>query len=119
VSRKVGSPKGAKAKADRLFSQLIRSRGRCESCGSTSYLQTAHVVSRRFSATRCDENNALCLCAKCHHHYTDHPVEWGRFVVEHMGETAYEWLRDKALHGAKVDWQEVAARLQQRLKDAA
>lgn len=109
MSRQVGSPKGAKAKADKYFSLIIRSRGACQCCGDTAYLQCAHIISRRYSHTRCDPRNAFCLCAKCHHHFTDHPAEFGMFVTEQIGDEIYwEIARLSRLPG-KVDWVKVAA----------
>lgn len=108
MSRQVGSPKGAKAKADKYFSQLVRSRGACQSCGKTENLQCAHIISRRFSHTRCEPSNAYCLCAGCHHYYTDHPVAWGQFVLGKMGEDCYAELTRWSQRTGKVDWFEVA-----------
>ena len=110
MSRQVGSPKGAKAKADRLFSLIIRARGHCESCGSTSNLQCAHIVSRRYSHTRCDQRNAFCLCAKCHMHFTDHPVEFAEFVLANTDQYPAMFLLSQQT--GKVDWKQVAAGLQ-------
>jgi hypothetical protein len=107
--------KGAKGKADRLTSLLARSRGRCESCGDTTYekLQCAHVVPRTFSATRCDLSNVLALCWSCHRRFTDDPFAWVSFVHSYLGEVEYQRLRDKARTGVgvKVDWEAVAADL--------
>lgn len=114
--RKTGSTKGQKAKADKLFSELIRSRGRCERCGTTHNLQCAHIISRRFLATRCDPQNAVCLCAGCHHYMTDHPADWGRFVEEYMGFNAYDALLLKSkVSGKGWDWQADIARLKEQL----
>lgn len=64
----VARRKGDCGKADRLFSQIIRSQGYCERCGVTDVpLDTAHLVGRRFSATRCMEENARALCRSCHY----------------------------------------------------
>jgi 5-methylcytosine-specific restriction endonuclease McrA len=111
MTRRVASPKGAKAKADKYFSLLVRSVGHCEICGSTNALQTGHIISRRFANTRCDRRNALCLCAKCHHHYTDHPYEWGEAVDRVRGEGWYADVYQLAHSKAKVDWNAVADRL--------
>lgn len=113
--KKMGKTKGDKLRADLLFSELIRSRGACEYCGKTYNLQCAHIVSRRYIATRVDERNAMCLCAGCHMWFTNHPVEWGIFVIQYMGQPAYEALRLKAEAGAKVDWAAEVVRLKQRL----
>jgi hypothetical protein len=107
--------KGAKGKATRLHSQLVRMRGLCESCGSTENLQCAHIMSRSYNATRTDENNAFCLCARCHWFYTKAPIEFARFTFERIGEPAYDALRLKALVGVRwheSDWQDECARLQ-------
>jgi hypothetical protein len=111
VARKTGSTRGAKKRADVLFSRLIRSRGRCEHCGGTENLQCAHIISRRFSATRVMSENALCLDAKCHHHFTDHPVEFGRWVISYIGEDAYDVILRKAMLPSKVDWAAEVERL--------
>lgn len=112
----MGSPKGAKAKADKYFSLIIRSRGACERCGESRgvQLQTAHIMSRRFSNTRCVEANAFCLCAGCHHEFTDDPVNFGLFVKAKIGSDLYFDLRAQAHKPAKVDWFTVAAELKAR-----
>lgn len=114
VSRQVGSPKGAKAKADKYFSLLIRSRGACQACGKTLNLQCAHIISRRYSHTRCVERNALCLCAGCHHYYTDHPAEFGTLVLTFMDAHEYDALTQLSQLTGKVDWVAVAAEMKAR-----
>lgn len=114
MARRVASQKGAKKRADVLFSKLVRARGRCEKCGESRYdlLQTAHIASRRFSATRCDPQNALCLCAGCHHYFTDHPVEFGRWVIAYLGEDRYEAVLRKAMQTTpRMDWNAEVERL--------
>lgn len=117
--------KGAKGKADKLFSQLIRSRGACESCGERDYakLQCAHVIRRAYNATRVDTDNAFCLCWTCHRRFTDWPLEFAAFVVSKIGTDAYESLRLKAEAGRKVSeayWLAECERLKSLLpKDAA
>lgn len=107
--------KGAKGKADKLFSLIIRSAGRCAACGDNDYrkLQCAHIVSRRYSVTRTDEDNAVALCWGCHRRFTDDPFAWVTWVYGYMGEEAYEALRVKARDGVgtKVDWSAEADRL--------
>lgn len=120
MSRQVGSPKGAKAKADKYFSLIVRSRGACESCGGTANLQTAHIISRRYSHTRCDERNAFCMDTKCHMYFTDHPVEFAEFVLHHCPD--YHALWKLSIQTGKVDWTVVAADLKARwdaIEDAA
>lgn len=122
---KTSRPKGAKAKADRLFSQLIRSRGYCERCRELGYaqrgpLQTAHIISRRFSGTRTDEENAWCLCAGCHLDCTLFAGLHMAFVEMTIGEDAYWRLYHKA-HDfqGKFDWTAEAERLAALVKEAA
>lgn len=114
MSRQIGSPRGAKAKADRFFSLIVRSRGFCECCLVSTNLQTAHIISRRYSHTRCVEENALCLCAGCHHRFTDHPVAFGQWVTRRMGEDAYRELTRMSQQTGKMDWFAVTAELKAR-----
>jgi hypothetical protein len=110
--------RGAKAKATKLHSLLVRSRGMCQRCGERDYskLQCAHIVSRRFSATRTDENNAWCLCARCHMHLTTWPNEHVAFAWATHGEDGYAALREKALSNLRpwkpADWQAEVERLE-------
>lgn len=105
--------KGAKGACDKLFSKEVRSFGECQNCGSTKYLQTAHIVSRVYSATRCNFDNAYCLCAKCHYWFGKWPVDFARFV-EKMG-TDYDELRALAIAGTgkKHDWDAELIKLQE------
>lgn len=107
--------KGAKGKADRLFSLIVRSDGICRSCGDRDYrkLQCAHIIPRTFSATRTDEANAMCLCWSCHRRYTDDPFAWVSFVDATIGREEYDRLKTKAREGVgtKVDWESEAMRL--------
>lgn len=108
--------KGPKGKATRLHSLVVRKRGRCQRCGSTANLQCAHIIGRKFSATRTDENNAWCLCASCHARFTDHPDEHMAFVAETIGMDAFDVLKRKALDNSRPwresMWQEEVDRLQ-------
>lgn len=104
---------GAKGKATKLHSQIVRARGACERCGSTSSLQCAHIVGRMFSWTRTDENNAWCLCGTCHHYLSHNPFEHVQFAHKTHGEDGYAALRQKAYDGVnrKFDWDAELARL--------
>lgn len=92
-----------KNKADRLFSEFIRSQGVCEWCGRSNnvQLQCAHIFSRRYLVTRWEPINAVCLCAGCHRKAHDQPVEFTEFVKEYLGEEIYNELRHTAK--TKVD----------------
>ena len=110
----VSKARGAKGKADRLFSWIVRARGACQNCSETRYaqLQTAHIISRRYSHTRCDPTNAYCLCARCHRYFTDHPPSFGEFVRETIGQLAYDDLVLKSQERSKVDWDAVLETLE-------
>lgn len=73
-----------KRRADRLFSEKIRSRSVCELAGTVikcgGPLQCAHILSRRYHAIRWDEQNALCLCRDHHVYFTHRPFEWMRLM---------------------------------------
>ena len=107
------SAKGAKKKADDLFSRIIRSKGFCENCGNDDYskLQCAHIISRRYSNTRVDFANALCLDAKCHLYFTDHPLEFASFVHSKRSPAVLRRLQELSQSTAKVDWTAEVVRL--------
>ena len=114
--------KPLKTKADALFGRLIRSRGACQRCGRTSsevQLQCAHIVSRRFTATRWDENNALCLCAGCHRWGHDNPIEFTKFVTDLLGDEIVEGVLEQARNYTgtikRVDYEELIAGLKEKV----
>lgn len=110
----------ARDTADRLFSELVRSRGACEFCGVTVDLQCAHIFSRRFTATRTDEANALCLCARHHQWFTEHPAAWWQRVRLVLGADAFDALERKAhTEARKFDWSAEVKRLRGRLLEVA
>jgi hypothetical protein len=119
MSRQTTTPRGTKLRADKLFSQIVRSRGRCEKCGNSDYskLQCAHIVSRRFANTRCDEDNAFCLCAGCHMYFTDHPVDFGDFVNDRIGAEAYGRVKARSYSTSRVIWLDVVQRLKLRAQE--
>lgn len=111
--------KGDKGKATKLHSKIVRSRGVCQRCGETDYskLECAHIISRTYSATRTDENNAWCLCHRCHFRLTKWPREHSHFITETIGSERYEALRRKAETVTKMDWTAEKLRLQKIYDD--
>lgn len=101
--------------ADRLFSQLIRARGFCQRCGTTSNLEACHVIGRRFFATRWDPENAFCACHECHAYLHAHPDVLKAWI----GEDEYSRLHLKAVQIVRVDLSEVLRDLRVRLKAVA
>ena len=77
-------------------------------------MQCAHIVSRTYSHTRTDEDNAICLCGKCHFYFSKWPIEFAEFVFEKIGKAAYLKLKEKAESGVgvKMDWSAELVRLQ-------
>lgn len=109
--------KGAKAKADKHFSEIIRSHGYCEAEGwddrqCSNQLQTAHILSRRYSATRTDTRNAFCLCFSHHRKFTDMPREFSRFITGTWAQPHYDAVYQRAVTPTKVDWLERVAFLE-------
>jgi 5-methylcytosine-specific restriction endonuclease McrA len=81
-------------KLDKICSELVRGRGLCEHCGSKKTLQTAHIFSRTYNATRWDLDNLLCLCASCHWFFHKNPVLFGEAVRKYLGKEKYELLKE-------------------------
>lgn len=99
-----------KRQCDIIFSQYIRSVGRCEKCGGTANLQCSHVLSRSILSLRCDPENAICLCYRCHivgpdswHH---DPVSNSRWF-ESKWPGRYDNLIQKRNKITKVSWKDV------------
>lgn len=75
------SKKTLKNKADKIFSERIRSIGVCYfqgkddiKCGGS--LQCMHIIGRSNHTLRWDKDNALCGCAGHHRYYTSHPFDF-------------------------------------------
>jgi hypothetical protein len=101
----------ARNKCDRLFSEVVRSRGHCVRCGSVQFLQCAHIVSRRYLGTRCDYLNALSLCRSCHVYFTHRPLEWEAWVSDFIGEDSYKAIKGRAMSLPTPDWFELLEEL--------
>lgn len=96
----------SKAALDRLFAQKIKARDgfRCRLCGSGTVPQCAHLMSRRYSNTRWDMENAWCLCRGCHFRYTKRPDEWAVLLEKTLGREALDMLRARAFQVVKPDY---------------
>lgn len=116
VSRRKGDP----GKADMLFSRIVRSRASCERCGNTA-TDTAHIVKRRYSATRCLEDNAWALCRSCHQLTEQWPHEFMWLVERTIGVDRYTELRRLAEAGitlsSKLFWRDTVERLTARCRE--
>jgi len=103
-----------KRMADKLWSEIVRSAGKCRICGSTERLQAAHGFSRRYLGTRHDLRNGWCLCSGCHMASTHHPLMWDDFMRQELGDL-YEPLRAKALAKCIPDYEAVIAELKAKV----
>jgi len=119
--------KGDKGKATKLHSVIIRSLGKCESCGyecdcmdkmkhNTCPMQAAHIEGRKASATRTLLINAYCLCASCHGRYTDKPLTFSRFVTTTWAQEHREILLQMSQTMTKVNWTDRLAELKEYKK---
>jgi len=100
------------SKMDTLFSEIIRSQGVCDRCGSTKNLQCAHVLSRRHLQTRWDFENGLCLCTKCHLFWAHkEPHEFVRWFDDKFGGRLYDELKKRANKTKNFNYEEKYAEL--------
>lgn len=109
--------KGPRGKADRLFSWIVRHRGECQVCGQAGRytdFHTAHLMSRRYSHTRCDERNALCACPGCHFEIDADFALKGERAIDVFGIGILDELYDRRRLTTKVRWVDEVERLEER-----
>jgi len=82
-------------KLDKICSEIVRARGKCEKCGSRNNLQCCHIFSRTYNNTRWDLENLLSLCAGCHFWGHKNPIGFTELVRAKLGEEKYELLKEK------------------------
>ena len=88
---------------DKLCSEIVREREKCERCGNTEGLHCHHIFSRSYKAVRWDFINLLCVCKGCHFWIHLHPNLANEFYRNHMGEDVYYEILGIAQAGRK--WQ--------------
>jgi hypothetical protein len=121
----VATRKGDAGLADILFSRIVRSRGRCEypGCDSRGPYDTAHIIGRGYSGTRCVEENAWCLC-RTHHVLVDNWWDEKQDLIDRtIGRNV--WIDLKGAANAyktrpvtsAVFWSEELARLKARCRE--
>jgi hypothetical protein len=93
--RKLPTKTTLRRKLDKLCSEIVRKRGKCQACGKKHTLQCCHIYSRTYNNTRWDLENLLCLCASCHFYFHKNPVLFGSWVYKSLGEEKYELLKEK------------------------
>lgn len=114
----VARRKGDAGRADMLFSRIVRSRGICQRCEQRQATDTAHIVRRRYSATRCLEENAWALCRQCHHLVDEWPNHFMWLVERTIGVDRYKELCALANEGISLSsrlwWRAEVERLTER-----
>jgi hypothetical protein len=113
TAKRIRKIKATRKLADRLFSQLIRDRDGncCRECGSTYVVQCAHLVSRRYAATRHCLDNAVALCRAHHMKWTHDPLGWEAWIEGRFPGRLAE-LKRRALAGVHaVDYSALVAEL--------
>ena len=111
----------AKLAADLAWAKAVRESGPCAALGYEyhnlldprgrplpvahhmcfSATTAAHIVSRRYAATRTEKRNGLPLCLRMHQWFTSHPLAWEAFVTQKIGAEAFAALKAKAQAGPK------------------
>ena len=86
-----------KAKADKLWSQLIRMDGSCEICGTSENLNAHHIISRAKLHTRYMKENGICLCVGHHMFNKDisahgNSVAFVKWFVDKYGQERLDFL---------------------------
>ncbi len=66
ASKKRPTRKTQKNKCDKLWSEIIRSKGQCEICGSYKAQNPHHVIGRQNYNLRWDVRNGCLLCSNHH-----------------------------------------------------
>ena len=113
-------------KLDQLFSRYIRERDRwtCRVCGKqypkgSQGLHCSHIFSRRHSAIRYDERNAVAKCFSCHQWYGGNPVEGGEWARRELGDDVIDELmrlKQKPFKRSKQWEAEIEAELRRKLE---
>lgn len=113
------------AEADRLLRLIVLERRRCERCGALkppADMDTAHIIRRRYNATRCDERNVWLLCHEpCHRLVDNDAQQYDWLVRETIGWGLHAELREKAHLGTGIPlsgfWPAERARLRDRCRE--
>jgi hypothetical protein len=84
--------KSLKAKCDKLCGQVARSLGYCENCGKRETLSWCHIHTRSIGKLRYDRRNWVCLCASCHRHFHNKPLQFTQFITKIKGQETVDWL---------------------------
>ena len=113
--RKEASQKTWLKRCDKVMGERVRARNKCESPrphNCKKNWQWCHGISRSYKNTRHLEINGFCMCAGEHYYFTNHPLEWDRFLNEVWGDGKYSALKTQALdQNYKIDFKELYKQL--------
>ncbi len=115
-SRRKGLKANLRRLCDTAWSELIRKRDpMCRWCEKRVSNQAHHIFGRRASNTRWDPENGLGICAGCHMHGHEWPLDFNEHIRTNvLGTEAYDSLRLRAGLVMKMnsDYQMVLVALQ-------
>jgi 5-methylcytosine-specific restriction endonuclease McrA len=113
TSKRRRSRLALRRECDRIFALAVKERDgwACRACGTHMHPQCAHIVSRRYHATRWILVNAITLCRSHHLKWTHDPLGWKDFIEERFpGRLAQ--LETQARAGVKwIDYEAILASL--------
>jgi 5-methylcytosine-specific restriction endonuclease McrA len=110
------------ATLDKLFSKVIRLRAngfclKCKTYFKSNEIVPAHYYSRTLKSTRWDEDNVQGVCPSCHALFHQDESIYTDFLYERLGDERFKALVVKARIPTKMDYQEIKAQLQNRIKE--
>jgi len=100
-------------RADRLVGDFVKARdGGCVvvwagTKHAGSGLQWAHIISRRYFATRWNPDASAAMCPGHHLFFTHHPLEHEQWATFWLAPERFERLKRKALDGARPDLEQI------------
>ena len=98
-------------KLDKLFSQIVRKRGKCAWCGTKEGLECCHIFSRKYRSLRWSLDNAVCMCHSHHFYSHSNPILFAEFVKNYLGEEKYELLKEARNQITKLTLEDLQIKL--------
>ena len=104
-------------KADKLWSEVIRSVWKCEHCWKTEFLNAHHIIWRNARSTRWEISNWICLCSWCHTFSSEFSAHKNPLLF-HKWLEQYKWTEyiDKLMELSNIPLKVTSERLQERIK---
>jgi 5-methylcytosine-specific restriction endonuclease McrA len=113
------------AECDRVFSLYIRAKfyndGLCYICGvkgsEVNPIQNGHLISRSSLILRWVEDNCRPCCKECNEFKGGNLAEFGKKLMEEIGETRFIYLHNKKRNTYKINNNELAELISQFSKE--